>query len=199
MRGQSLWCCWEQSLSKVLCTRQWDSHRFAQSPGKCHQSGKRMETTWSPSSTRQLNSCNLGAIQTHKALLCWVPMGGYGETAWAPLTLALKFLGRGGEQQLPFHVRGPSTAGNAWLLVARLDPAGEPAQVAAAVQGVGPDGSARGEEQNCTWCHTEGTGHNSHLTGLPHDCQTSAPPFLDPPEVLPTMGGLGHSPTMVSS
>lgn len=80
---------------------------------------------------------------------------------WAPLTLALKFLGRGGEQQLSFHVGGPSAAGNAWLLVARLDPAGEPAQVAAAVQGVGPDGSARGEGQNGTCCHTEGTGQNS--------------------------------------
>lgn len=46
MWKHSLWCCWEQSLSKGLCTRQWDSHRFAQSPGKCHQSGKRTEVTW---------------------------------------------------------------------------------------------------------------------------------------------------------
>lgn len=33
-----------------------------------------------------------------------------------------------------------------------------------------------------------------HLTGMPHDGQTSALPFLDPPEVLPpTIGGLGHT------
>lgn len=57
--------------------------------------------------------------------------------------MAFKLLGRGGEQQLAFHVRGPCTAGDAWFLVPRLDPAGEPAQVAAAVQGVGSDGSAR--------------------------------------------------------
>lgn len=70
---QSLWGCWEQSLSKRLCTRQWDSHRSAQSPGKCHQSGKRMEATWFPSSTRRLNRQNPGA----KASLCSVPRGGH--------------------------------------------------------------------------------------------------------------------------
>lgn len=70
----SLWGCWEQSLSKGLCTRQWDSHRSAQSVGRCHQSGKRMEATWSPSSTRQLNSQNPGA----KASLCSVLRGGFG-------------------------------------------------------------------------------------------------------------------------
>jgi len=56
--------------------------------------------------------------------------------------LALKLLGRGGEQQFALHVGRPGAAGNAWLLVACLHPAGEPAQVAAAVQRVGPDGSA---------------------------------------------------------
>lgn len=66
------------------------------------------------------------------------------QTVEAPLTLALKLLGRGGEQQFSFHVRGTSAAGNAWLLVPCLDPAGKPAQIAAAVQGVGPDGSAGG-------------------------------------------------------
>lgn len=64
------------------------------------------------------------------------------QAAQALLTLALKLLGGGGEQQLPFHVGGPGAAGDARLLVPGLDPAGEPAQVAAAVQGVGPDGSA---------------------------------------------------------
>lgn len=32
-----------------------------------------------------------------------------------------------------------------------------------------------------------------YLTGMPHDGQTSAPPFLDPSQVLSTMEGLGHT------
>lgn len=98
------------------------------------------------------------------------------RTARAPLTLALELLGGGGEQQLAFHVRGPSAAGDAWLLVPRLDPAGEPAQVAAAVQGVGPNGSAGGGRVKLhplpsagNWAQRpwDGTGLG-HLAGLLH-------------------------------
>lgn len=118
------------------------------------------------------------------------------QTAQAPLTLALKPLGGGGEQQLAFHVRGPSAAGNAWFLVPCLDPAGEPAQVAAAVQGVGPDGSAGEKWQNCTCCPAEGTGFadlgtgqdlvtwlGCHMTGEPN-----ASPFPDQTEKTETAG-----------
>lgn len=99
------------------------------------------------------------------------------RTTRAPLTLALKLLGGGGEQQLAFHVRGPSAAGDAWLLVPCLDPAGEPAQVAAAVQGVGPDGSAGAGKPKLhplpsagNWAQRpgDGTGQDyGRLAGLP--------------------------------
>lgn len=56
------------------------------------------------------------------------------------LTLAFKLLGRRGEEQLALHVWGPSATGNAWFLVAGLHPAGQPAEVAVAVQGVGTNG-----------------------------------------------------------
>ena len=39
------------------------------------------------------------------------------------LTLAFELLGRRGEKKLALHVRGPSAAGNTWLLVACLHPA----------------------------------------------------------------------------
>lgn len=52
------------------------------------------------------------------------------------LTLALKPLGRGGEQQFSLHAVRSSAACDARLLVASLHPVGEPAQAAVAVQRV---------------------------------------------------------------
>lgn len=74
-------------------------------------------------------------------------MGG-GNTAQYPpplshalgLTLAFKLLGRRGKEQLALHIWGPSTAGNTWLLVACLHPAGQPAEVAVTVQRIGTNG-----------------------------------------------------------
>lgn len=60
------------------------------------------------------------------------------------LTLAFKLLGRCGEQQFALHLWGSSTAGNARFLVASLHPAGEPSEVAVAVQGVGTNGPGTG-------------------------------------------------------
>lgn len=74
------------------------------------------------------------------------------------LTLAFKLLGRRGEEQFAFHVWGPSAAGNAWFLVARLHPAGQPAQVAVTVQGVGTDGPGLDSREEQTL----------HLHGVPH-------------------------------
>lgn len=67
------------------------------------------------------------------------------------LTLAFKLLGRRGEEQLALHVWGPRTAGNARFLIACLHPAGQPAEVAVAVQRVGPNGPAsesRGQQSS---------------------------------------------------
>ena len=126
------------------------------------------------------------------------------RTVQAPLTLALKLLGGGGEQQLAFHVRGPSAAGDAWLLVPRLDPAGEPAQVAAAVQGVGPDGSAGGGKAKL---HPLPRGGNRaqrpwawtqlrHLAGLPRDGGTQGSSISGPTRGAACSGRTGaHSPT----
>ena len=58
--------------------------------------------------------------------------------------MALKLLGRCGEQQLALHARRSSTAGDAWLLVARLHPVRQPEQTAVTVQGVGTN-SPEGE------------------------------------------------------
>lgn len=63
------------------------------------------------------------------------------------LTLAFKFLGRCCKQKFAFHVWGSSTAGNAWFLVASLHPAGEPSEVAVAVQGVGTNGPGTGSRE----------------------------------------------------
>lgn len=67
----------------------------------------------------------------------------------AALTLAFKLLGRCGEEQLALHVQGPSAAGNARFLVASLHPAGEPAEVAVTVQGIGTNGP--GAEAEDKW------------------------------------------------
>ena len=78
------------------------------------------------------------------------------------LTLAFKLPGRRGKEQFAFHVRGPGTAGNARFLVACLHPAGQPAQVAVTVQGVGTNGPGleRREEQTL------------QLHGVPHPLGT---------------------------
>lgn len=61
-------------------------------------------------------------------------------------TFALEVVGGRGEQQPVHHGFGAAAAGDPRLLVARLDPLGEPAQVAVAVQGVGAQ-SPRGAKQ----------------------------------------------------
>lgn len=83
----------------------------------------------------------------------WAASGGrWGRARHPPplprLTLAFKLLGRSGKEQLALHVWGPSTAGDAWFLVARLHPAGQPAEVAVTVQGVGTDGPGQRAERN---------------------------------------------------
>lgn len=61
-------------------------------------------------------------------------------------TFALEVVGGCGEQQPVHHGFGAAAARDAGLLVARLDPFGEPAQVAVTVQGVGAQGP-RGAKQ----------------------------------------------------
>lgn len=69
------------------------------------------------------------------------------------LTLAFKLLGRSGKQKLALHVWGSSTAGNAGFLVAGLHPAGEPSEVAVAVQGVGTNGPGTGSREKQALTH----------------------------------------------
>lgn len=74
-------------------------------------------------------------------------------------------------------------------------------------RGLAPMALQEEDSQYCTCCSTEGTGlrglgtgHNfvtwlgCHVMGGP-----SAPLFLDPPELLPAVGGLGHTALLLRS
>lgn len=71
--------------------------------------------------------------------------------AWAGVpapTFALEVVRGRGEQQPVRHGLGAAAARDARLLVARLDPLGQPAQVAVAVQGVGAQSPGGAQQFN---------------------------------------------------
>lgn len=101
--------------------------------------------------------------------------GGYNLVPTIPscapgLTLAFKLLGRRGEEQFAFHVQRPSATGNARFLVACLHPAGQPAQVAVTVQGVGTDGPGLERREDRRYSFMEFLTH--WVPGIRHYAQS---------------------------
>lgn len=224
--GQSPSHGWEQSMPCQGAAHQaMGQHQFCSGTRDVPPARQGDRSILAPSSTRHLNRRNAGVSQTRGAsfcrvrgsrqpgsLQCLLPCqrtARMGRWMVQPsLTLALKLLGGGGQQQLAFHVRGPSTAGDAWLLVPRLDPAGEPAQVAAAVQGVGPDGSAGGEKAKLHLLPHRGNWARRlwdwmqlhHLAGLPRDGGTQRSSISGPTRGAAHGGRTeAHSPTPLPS
>lgn len=130
--------------------------------------------SWSPQGHRSIWTAQSGLGRSYGT----PAVGSSDTTPYMPslfctpgLTLAFKLLGRCGKEQFALHVWGPSTASNAWFLIACLHPARQPAEVAVTVQGVGTDGpGSESREKQAFWLQgsfsTQHRGYMALCQGL---------------------------------
>lgn len=184
----------------------------------CHQPGKGTEASWPPppqgtSTDEMLESPRLaehrsaGCGAAGSPAPCSACCPARGQRGWADGWCSLlspwhsNFLAGVVSSSLPSMSGGPAQRAMPGSLYPVLTQLESQRRLQLQYRGLAPMALQEEKRQNCTRCPTEGTGLGDFGTGCNSitwlGCHgmggPSGPPFLDPPEVPPTVGGLRHT------